>query len=210
MSEIDINAPEVQNAIKTAVEEAVTGLKNKNTELLAERKKARKDSAIDPDDYNRLKEEKSTLEDQLAEAQKAIKASASEFEKLKKSHESEAGYVQKLLIDNGLSDAILKAGVKPELAKAAKALFAGQASIKIDGENRSAVIGDKSIDDYIKEWASSDEGKHFVAAPLNQGGGGNGGGGAGSGQKTISREQFNSKSQSERLEFAKSGGVVQD
>lgn len=199
---IDINAPEVQDAIKEAVNDAVSGLKNKNTELLAELKKARKDSAIDPDDYNRLKDEKSQLEDKLAEAQKAIKASSSEVDKLKKAHESEAGYVQKLLIDNGLSDAILKAGVKPELAKAAKALFAGQAAIKIDGDNRSAVIGDKSIDDYIKDWAASDEGKHFIAAPLNQGGGGQGGSGGGQ-PKTLTRDQFRNKTPQEKMELSK-------
>jgi DNA repair exonuclease SbcCD ATPase subunit len=199
---IDVNAPEVQDAIKEAVNEAVAGLKNKNTELIAELKKARKDSSIDPDDYSRLKDENEALSEKLSEANKLIKTSSSEFEKLKKAHDSEAGYVSKLIIETGLNDALVKAGVKPELSKAVKALFATQAAIKIDGDNRQAVIGDKSITDFVTEWASSDEGKHFVAAPLNQGGGGHGGGGQGNNAKTMTRDQ--------KIEFSKAGGSITD
>lgn len=199
---IDITSPEIQGIIKAAIDEEVKGLKAKNSELHEKLKKATKDSQIDPEDYYQLREKNNELEDKLAEAQKAIKQNASDFDKVKKAHESEALYVQKLLIDNGLSDAILKAGVKPELAKAAKALFAGQAAIKIDGDNRSAVIGDKSIDDYIKDWAASDEGKHFIAAPLNQGGGGQGGSGGGQ-PKTLTKDQFRSKTPQEKMELSK-------
>jgi hypothetical protein len=39
------------------------------------------------------------------------------------------------------------------------------------------MVGDKPISEYLKEWATTDEGKHFVAAPNNNGGGSQGGGG---------------------------------
>jgi hypothetical protein len=50
-------------------------------------------------------------------------------------------------------------------------------SLSIDGETRKAMMGDKSLSDAIKEWAASDEGKYFIAAPNNNGGGASGGGG---------------------------------
>jgi hypothetical protein len=176
MSELDLNAPEVQDAIKKAVEEATTGLKNKNNELIGELRKAKKDSVIDPEDYNRLKDERDSLQDKLNDSSKLIKQMQSDGEKIKKSFEQESGYVQKLLIDNGLTTALNESGVKdPVLLKAAKAMFAGQSQIKIDGDNRIAMIGEKPINDYIKEWSATEEGKYFVAAPQNNGGGALGG-----------------------------------
>lgn len=207
---IDVNAPEVQKAIKDAVEEATNGLIKKRDELLAEVKSLRKKAEIDPEDYNRIKEENEQLKDKLTEQEKLVKKSATDLEAAKKAMESESGFVQKLLIDNGLSEALTKAGVKPELAKAVKAMFAGQAQIKIDGENRNAVIGDKSLSDYISEWSKSDDGKHFVVAPVNGGGGANGSNGANGGSKTMTRAEFDAKSHVERAEFAKTGGKVVD
>lgn len=54
---------------------------------------------------------------------------------------------------------------------AAKAMLRGQAAIK-DG---AAVIGDKPLADHVTEWAGTDQGKHFITAPANSGGGGQGG-----------------------------------
>lgn len=180
MSELD--TPEVKaaiaDAVKSAVEEATQGLKAKNTELAAKLKLATKNAEISPDDYNRLKDENEKLTEQIEQANKQLKLGVSEYDKLKKSFESESKFVSSLLVDNGLSDAIVKAGVKPELSKAVKAMLASQVSIKVEGETRAAVIGDKSVSDYVTEWAKSDEGKHFIAAPANSGGGANGGGGS--------------------------------
>jgi ribosome recycling factor len=72
MSDLDLNAPEVQDAIKKAVEDATLGLKNKNNELIGELRKAKKDSVIDPDDYNRLKDERDSLQDKLNDSSKLI------------------------------------------------------------------------------------------------------------------------------------------
>ncbi len=178
---VDMNDLEVKKAIKEAVDAAVAdataGLVAKNQELLGKLKKATKDAAIDPAEHQALLEEKDALEAKLAEAQKIVKTATTQAEAARKTLEAESGYISKLLIDNGLTEAIIKAGVKPELTKAVKALLAGQASLKVEGENRTAVIGDKSLSDFVGEWAKSDEGKHFVAAPNNQGGGAPGGGG---------------------------------
>jgi hypothetical protein len=117
--------------------------------------------------------------------------------------------VKKLLIDNGLSEALIKVGVKPELSKAVKALFAGQAQIKIDGNNRSALIGDKPLADFINEWSKSDEGKHFVLASSNSGGGAQGGGGS-TQSKQVTRSQFDGMSPGDKMTFSKSGGRIVD
>lgn len=176
MSEIDLESEAVKEAIKAAVDDAVTGLKNKNKELLDKLQKAKKESTIDPDDYNRLMSERDALEEKLSESSKAFKQLQSESDKVKKSYESESGFVQKLLIDNGLTNALSESGVKdPVLLKAAKSMLLSQAQIKIDGENRFAMIGDKSVNDFIAEWSKTDEGKYFVAAPQNSGGGASGG-----------------------------------
>jgi hypothetical protein len=178
---VDLNDSEVKKAIKEAVDAAVAdataGLVAKNQELLGKLKKATKDAAIDPAEHQALLEEKDALEAKLTEANKVVKTATIQAEAARKALESENGYISKLLIDNGLTEAIIKAGVKPELTKAVKALLAGQAQIKVEGDKRNAVIGDKSLSDFVGEWAKSDEGKHFVAAPNNQGGGAPGGGG---------------------------------
>jgi hypothetical protein len=198
----------LKEAAEAAVNEATEGLKNKNAELLAKLKKAQKDSTIDPAEHAQLQSELETAQAKLAAAEKNLKQFQTEAEKTKKALESETGFTSKLLIDNGLTDALLKAGVKPEMSKAVKALLAGQVTIKTEGDKRNAVIGDKSLSDFVGEWAKSDEGKHFVSAPNNQGGGANGGGKGNEGAKTMTRAAFDALDPAKRVEFSKGGGTL--
>lgn len=208
MSSVDLNAPEVQDAIKAAVKEATEALSAKRNELLAELKKARKNSEIDPDDFQKLKEENEALSDKLSELSKQAKTAMSEAEKHKKALEAENGFVSKLLVDNGLTEAVLKAGVKPEFTKAVKSMLASQVQLKADGENRIPVIGDKPLSEFIESWSKSDEGKHFVSAPNNSGGGAQGGGGASGTSKQMSRSQFEAITPNDKMAFVKSGGKL--
>jgi len=179
----DPNDQETKDALKAAIEEAVTGLKEKNQELLGKLKKAQKDATIDPADHAALQTELEQAQNQILEANKALKTANLDADKHKKAFEAESQFAHRLLVDNGLTDAILKVGVKPELSKAVKAMMAGLVKLDVDGENRVAKIGDKPLADYVSEWAKSDEGKHFVAAPANNGGGANGGGHGGGSTK---------------------------
>ena len=207
---VDLNDPDVQAAIKQAVQEATDGLSSKNSELLAEVKKLKKETGIKPEDLDRLEAERDEALKQRDESQKALKQLTKDFEKVTNDHKSEAAFTQKLLVDNGLTEALVSVGVKePAHLKAVKAMLASQVQIVADGDNRVAKVGDKALADFAKEWAASDEGKHFVSAPVNSGGGAQGGGGN-SGQKTISRTNFNAMSQAERSAFAKDGGKVID
>lgn len=175
---VDINAPEIKEAIEAAVDDAVSGLKAKNVDLAARLEKARQGKTIDPDDYRQLEERATKLEADLAAATKQLKTVSADYEKIKKAHESESEFTRRLLVDNGLVDELTKAGVTdPIRLKAAKAMLKEYVSLSIDGDVRKAIMGDKPLSDAIKEWAASDEGKHFIAAPNNNGGGAGGGGG---------------------------------
>lgn len=170
-------------AVKDAVDEAVTGLQAKNTELLGKLKKAQKDAIIDPADYAALQAELDDTQAKLATALKDAKAATKAASDAKKAFEGESKVAHNLLVDNGLSAALLENGVKKaSYLKASKALLAGQVILTADGENRIAKVGDKLLADYIKEWVATDEGKSFVDAPVNSGGGA--GGGANSGGDT--------------------------
>ncbi len=205
---IDLNSPEVKAAIAAAVEEATAPLVAKRDELLAEVKKARKGQQIDPEQVTKLEDQIEALKGELQTAQRTLKTTQGDADKARKALESESSYVQRLLIDNAMTDALTKAGVKEAVhLKAAKAMLAGQAQIVVDGENRLAKIGDKPVADFVSEWAKGDEGKFFVAAPQNSGGGSQGGGGAG-GAKTMTRSAWDAADHFARATFAKEGGKV--
>lgn len=176
MSDIDLTAPEVQAAISAAVEKATAPLLAKRDELLGEVKKLRKNAEIDPADLERVEAERDELRGQLAEANKAAKAAQKAADEATKRAEAADGSVTKLLADNALGEALSKAGItNPVHQKAVKAMFAGDVQVVADGDSKVARIGDKSVVDALTEWAATDEGKHFVAAPDITGGGSQGG-----------------------------------
>jgi len=178
----------VAKAVKDAVDEAVTGLQSKNTELLGKLKKAQKDAIIDPADHAALQSELDENQTKLASALKDLKVATKAADDSKKAFDGEAKVTHDLLVDNGLSAALLANGVKKaSYLKAAKAMLAGQVTLTADGDKRVAKVGDKALADYIKEWATSDEGKTFVDAPGNVGGGAIGGAISGASDETLSK-----------------------
>lgn len=208
---IDLNDPEVKAAIKAAVDEAVAGLQTKNAELLAKLKKATKDAQIDPSEHAALQSELDATQAKLAEAVKAAKAANTEAEKVKKAYESESKLTHNLLVENGLTDALTKAGVtNPVHLRAAKAMLAGQVQLIAEGENRIAKVGEKPLADYVSDWAKGDEGKYFVAAQQNGGGGAPGGAGKGGNVKTLSRTAFDGLDVMAKSKFIADGGTVTD
>jgi hypothetical protein len=195
--------------IKAAVDEATSGLAKKNGELLAELKEARKGKQIDPAELDKLQNKIDELENNLTASQKTIKDQQKAFEQTKAALDSESGFTSKLLLDNGLTDALVKAGVATPFLPAVKAMLSSQAKIAIDGDTRKAVIGDKDLSTFVIEWATSDDGKHYIAAPHNNGGGATGGSNS-TGQQVVNRSTFDAMSHPERASFAKNGGKVTD
>jgi hypothetical protein len=181
----------------------------KNKELLSE-VKIFKDKArgveIDPTEFQSIKSE---LEEARGQLSKVEKLSKTELEKLSNDIKKKDAALQKHLLDGGLTDALAKSGVKAEYMDATKALLREKAGIKVDGDNYLAVFGDKPLLDGVKEWATSDAGKHFIAAPANSGGGANGGNG-GTGGRKITRSEFDGKGPIEKAQYVNSGGTVID
>lgn len=172
---LDRNDPEVAALIEEVTTQATEKLSTKNQELLAELRAAKakaKGAEIDPEEHARLQTQ---VEDLTGKLDKVTKDSNRQIEKLTKDLTDKEGALTQHLIDGGLSSALAKAGVAPHFMDAAKAMLRGQAAIK-DG---AAVIGDKPLADHVTEWAGTDQGKHFITAPANSGGGGQGGNGGG-------------------------------
>jgi len=83
-------------------------------ELLGEVKTLRKGKQINPEDLEKLESEIETLKGNLTTANGELKTAKKTAEDATKALQSEAGFTQKLLVENGLTDAFMKAGVKDQ------------------------------------------------------------------------------------------------
>lgn len=210
----DPTDPDTKAAIASAIAEAKEAQDAKNAELLGEVKKLkgdlRKVQDIKPEDMAALESENEKLRADLATATKTTKDATTAAEKATKALEAEQGFTQRLLIQDGLKTALLANGVKDEdFIDSLTAKFASGASIKAEGDVRTAMFGDKALADHIKEWAGSDAGKKFIAAPVNSGGGAGGGRGGESG-KTLTNAAFNELDGKGRAAFMAEGGTISD
>ena len=205
---IDLSSPEVKTAIQAAVDAAVAPLVAKRDELLNEVKTLRKGKQIAPEDVEKLEAQIETLQGDLTKANGELKTAKKTAEDATKALQSESGFTQKLLVQNGLTEAFMKAGVNDQdYIDLLVSKHAPLAKVVIDGENRKVMFGDKDKDTYLTEWKATEGAKKFIAANANSGGGANGGGGNPAG-KTLTRAEFDKKSPQEKMEFSKSGGQV--
>ena len=189
---IDRNDPEIKALIEEVTAAATDALSAKNKELLGEVKalKAKaKGADIDPTEHAALQTQVEELADKLAKAEKTGK---SEVDKLAKQLAEKDGALHKHLIDAGLTDALVKAGVQPAMLDAVKALHQSKASINAKDGAYEALIDGKPLAEFVTTWAQSDQGKHFVAAPANSGGGAQGGSGKPN-AKTMTRAEYDQK-----------------
>jgi hypothetical protein len=158
----------------------LTAVTANNKKLVGELRAAKKGAEVDPAEFERLENELSTVQGQLADANKALKTANATAEKATKELDAERGYTSSLLVDGGLTSALTEAGVKnPAHLKAAAALLKTTAKVEVttgEGGARTAMVDGKPLADFVKGWAAGDDGKAFVAAPGNSGGGAAGGG----------------------------------
>lgn len=211
MSEIDLTSPEIKQAIADAVAAEVSGLKAKNAELIEANKKLRKGQEVDPADFERIEQERDELRGKLSEANRALtKANKTAEEATKRATDIEGAYHGSLR-DAALTDELTKAGVtNPVHLKAAKALLSSQVAVAIDGDARVVKAGDKGVGDFIKEWAGSDEGKHFTAPTNSNGGGAQGSPARNPNAPSVTRQAFEAMDHVARAEHMKNQGVVTD
>lgn len=205
-TKIELTEEELQEKIDAAV----AGLTAKNRELLGEVKKLKKGGEVDPAELERLEAQVETLTAERNTLQKSVKDLTKQVETTSAALKSEASVTQRLLVENGLSAELTRAGVTNAAhLKAAMAMLKDQVQVVAEGDNRTAKAGDKALADFVKEWAAGDEGKNFVTANANSGGGASGGNGSG-GVKTMARSAFEQLDPAARSEFAKSGGRLTD
>ncbi|MEO0498742.1 MAG: hypothetical protein AAF141_15510 [Pseudomonadota bacterium] len=186
---------ELDAKIAAAVDAAVEGLKNKNGELIADKKGLK-------DELNSLKAKLAEADNAASEKDEAAARANQDMEKLeatlnerhgkelselKASIEAKDAQLQSLVIGNGLKDALVAVNVSKPLMPAAEALLRSSTEITIedvDGKPTAMVSG-TALAEFVQTWSQSDEGKHFVSAGGNTGAGAKGVDGSGRGLKVT-------------------------
>lgn len=206
----------VQGLIAAALEEQATahetdikGLKDKNKELIG---RIKANDGVDPAELQRLQTEVETTQTALKEAQTNLKKTSKERDDLKTNFDNESKYTTDLLIDNALTFELTANKVAAEYMPAAKALLRSNLAVKVEGNERKVMYGDKPVTDAIKEWSQGDSGKIFVSAQVNGGSGGNGAPRVpGSTGKTMTRAAYEAASANGGVgNFFAEGGLVVD
>jgi Rad3-related DNA helicase len=190
-------------------EASVAGLKANAARLKDQLKKANAGEG-NAEEVTRLEGELATANASLKTAQKDLAKVTKERDDTAKSLEAETGFTQKLLVDNGLTEALVGANVAKQFLPAAKALLAGQVTLKIEGDNRLAMVGDKKLADFVGEWAKGEDGKHYVAAAKNGGTGAPGGTDKPGSGKTVDQSGFDAMRPVERAAFFAEGGTISE
>jgi len=176
-------------------------INNKNKELLGELKTARKKAnEVDMDAYHSALDELENVKAENAKLSNDVKIKAKDFEKLTATLSEKDGALQNLLIDQGLTQALTDVGVPANLLKYVKADLKSQAKLQGENGEYKAMIGDKSLNDFISEWKDGD-GKNVIIAPTNTGGGAAGGGG-----NHTSTPKRSSMNHSEKAKFIEANG----
>lgn len=186
---IDTDTEEGKAELQKLIDAQTAGLKSKNEELLGDQKKLKADMKTFQDKLDSITREKDEAEAAAAtksgdiETIKAnlTKAHTKEKETLTTERDSLKGQLNQVLIDKGLTEALVAANVAPQHMKAVTAMIKAEAKGEIVTENDTPIakFNGKTIKDYVSDWSQSDEGKHYVAAQQN-GGGGAGGSNGGS------------------------------
>ncbi len=141
-----------------------------NTQLNKERNKNKE---LNLEDFNKLTEKVEQLESENSKLNGTIKLKDIEVQKLSTSFQEANGKLEQLSYDDAITkvvDGLKLAGNKQAIAKK---LLKAEATFK-DG---ALSFGDKSVDDFVKDWTSpTGEGYMFLEGTQHSGGGASGGG----------------------------------
>lgn len=158
---------------------------------------------FDISEFNRLKDSQTgEIENKLKEQRERIVAQ----------HEKElASYKEKLEQANGLVNThvktanLRKAMAEANINKAFMPAVEAMMQSKITIEGTDVYLNEKPLADALKDWASTDEGKHYVSAPANTGGGVDAKSSASGVKKTMERSQFEALDAGQKMEVVKNG-----
>ena len=151
-----------------ALVEAQKALKSDLTKLRAKAKGA----DIDPEEHAALQSQVAELTEKLGKTEKSYKT---EFEKLNGQLNEKSSALDKFVLDGSLTNELIQANVKKEFMEASKALLKGSAKLEFKEGSPIVLIDGKPLNEAIKNWTESEQGKHFISAPSNSGGGSEGG-----------------------------------
>lgn len=208
--EIREEQAEAKTYTQDEVDELVGGLKHKVDELLGKRKKAADEA------------QKAKLEAEKAK-EEAIKRNG-DIEELKafyeeKNKELEAAYADKL---NKLNSAVKERdkldiinGLVGDFVDSEAGAFMLKSMVDVEDGNQvykdfSGNIVADNLDDFKKWMNTNPHMAHFVRGTKATGGGASGGTGKASGEKTMTRAEFDNPNftPGQRMEFIKKGGKV--
>lgn len=213
--DIDLSKPEIKAIIdaeaQKVAEQIAGGLKSKNTELLDEVKKLKTTySGVDLEEYNTMKAKaKEAQFEGVKDAKELRQRLEAEYtpkltEAQKRAEEAERG-LKLYKIDSELTQALASVNIHPGLLEAARTMIVSKR--QVDVTDSGAVVDGLPVKQFIEKWAASD-GKDFIAAPANSGGGAKGA--SGGAAQTIKRSQFDAMSHVERAQTAKAGIKIVD
>lgn len=160
---------ELEEALKKIeeLEQRVEAEARAKKEILGEKKQLQaKYETIDPNEYVALQAKVEELSAALEETQTLSKT---QLEQLTNELNVKSSALESVMIDKGITEALMKAEVMPELMDGAKALLIKQAKLVNDNGEFKALLGDKPLTDAVNEWATGDQGKYFVKAKDNTG-----------------------------------------
>jgi len=203
------------DTLTETIEEQVTGLKAKNTELILKMKKLRESDGGERKNYE-LEDELEKMRDQVKELQtrseRETKKLLAEREKLTAELNQKTESWKRTEADRALTQALSGKVKDPVLLKAVKSMLSqGLEAQEESGTVKTLYKTDKGligIDDFVETWSQSEEGKRFVSASANSGGGATGsreGGGA----KVMKSQEFNLLAPKQQAEFMNSGGTLE-
>lgn len=184
MTTLDLTTEEGKAELQKLIDKETEGLKSKNSELLGEIKKQKDSFKSIQDQLDEIKEAKEKAEQEAAEKSGDVeqikenlqKQHQKELEKIKAELEQKSGLLNQTLIDNGLKSALVKANIAPQHLEAVEALIRMKTKAEITDKDGQAVatLDGVPISEFVEAWSQGDTGKHYIAAPKNEGGGANG------------------------------------
>lgn len=146
-------------------------------DIVAELEALKKDPNRDKDAESKLTHIREQYEQRLRAAEEKRVADLAAKDAI---IEEGVGAIEKLVVGDGLTQALVSAGVGKEFLKASQAMLKPVVKVVKDedtGERKAVVetdLGAVPVSQFVDNWSKSDEGKVFVTKPSGSGSGGNG------------------------------------
>ena len=160
-----------------SLQDALNKERKEKRDALAEAKTMKDKFGLLPEDFdinefNRLKDSDPSkeLDAKLNEQRERItKQFETKLAEKDKVIADKDGLVTKYVKNDVLRKAMTEIGVSKQFIPAVEAMFKDK--IIVEGEN--ILLNEQPVSTALKDWSGTDEGKHFIQAPANNGGGSN-------------------------------------